>query len=189
MRRHALILFHLSAAALFVSFVTIGVVSLPFWTRDADDPIERAEFDSARYQLARAEHALRSGFEAESPNDKAVFGQVALDHVNRSLSRRPLNPHAWQARALAHELLNKTDGALEDYRASLRMGPFERTLAVSRIDFALRHWSHLSIEERRGVRDEPPPLSWSTVIFRKRRIRDGEQATQTGGDCHQAAAG
>ena len=35
----------------------------------------------------------------------------------------------------------------------------------------------------------PPPLSWSTVIVRKRRIRDGEQATQTGRDCHQVAAG
>ena len=34
-----------------------------------------------------------------------------------------------------------------------------------------------------------PPLSWSTVNMRKGRIRDGEQATQTGRDCHKAATG
>ncbi len=35
----------------------------------------------------------------------------------------------------------------------------------------------------------PPPLSWSTVIVRKRRIRDGEQTAQAGRDSHQVAAG
>ena len=35
----------------------------------------------------------------------------------------------------------------------------------------------------------PPPLSWSTVIVRKRRTRDGEQTTQTGRDRHEVTAG
>jgi ketosteroid isomerase-like protein len=35
----------------------------------------------------------------------------------------------------------------------------------------------------------PPPQSWSTVIVRKRRIRDGEQTTQTGRDRHEVTAG
>ena len=35
----------------------------------------------------------------------------------------------------------------------------------------------------------PPPLSWSTPIVMERRTRDGEQATQTGRDCHKVAAG
>jgi hypothetical protein len=34
-----------------------------------------------------------------------------------------------------------------------------------------------------------PPQSWSTVIVRKRRIRDGEQTTQTGRDRHEVTAG
>lgn len=36
---------------------------------------------------------------------------------------------------------------------------------------------------------DPPPLKWSAPIVRKRRIRNGNQATQTGRDCHEAAAG
>ena len=35
---------------------------------------------------------------------------------------------------------------------------------------------------------EPPRLNWSTAIVRKRRIRNGEQATQAGRDCHEATA-
>jgi len=34
-----------------------------------------------------------------------------------------------------------------------------------------------------------PPQSWSTVIVRKRRIRGGEQTTQTGRDRHEVTAG
>jgi DNA-binding NtrC family response regulator len=53
---------------------------------------------------------------------------------------------------------------------------------------------HLITNERR-LRNELaaanglPPQSWSTVIVRKRRIRDGEQTTHTGRDRHEVTAG
>ena len=37
----------------------------------------------------------------------------------------------------------------------------------------------------KGVFDpDPPPLKWSAPIVRKRRIKDGNQTTQAGRDCH-----
>jgi len=36
---------------------------------------------------------------------------------------------------------------------------------------------------------DPPPLNWSTPIVRKRRIRYGNQETQTRRDCNEAKAG
>ena len=36
---------------------------------------------------------------------------------------------------------------------------------------------------------DPPPVKWSAVMVRKRRIKDGEQATEAGRDCVEAAAG
>ena len=36
---------------------------------------------------------------------------------------------------------------------------------------------------------EPPHLNWSTVMFRRRRTRNGEQAAQAGGNSSEAAAG
>ena len=35
---------------------------------------------------------------------------------------------------------------------------------------------------------DPPPLNWSTVYFSKRRIEDGNQTTQTGRNCLEAAS-
>lgn len=35
---------------------------------------------------------------------------------------------------------------------------------------------------------DPPPLKWSARIVRKRRIKYGNQASQTGRDCHEVAA-
>ncbi len=36
---------------------------------------------------------------------------------------------------------------------------------------------------------DPPPLNWSTGYDRKRRIKDGNETTQTGRDCLEAAPG
>jgi hypothetical protein len=36
---------------------------------------------------------------------------------------------------------------------------------------------------------DPPPLNWSTVYAMERRIEDGNETTQTGRDCREAAAG
>lgn len=41
--------------------------------------------------------------------------------------------------------------------------------------------------ETRNLND-PPPLSWSTAYDRKRRTTDGNQTTQTGRYCFEAAA-
>jgi hypothetical protein len=38
-------------------------------------------------------------------------------------------------------------------------------------------------------RADPPALNWSTPIVRKRRIRYGNQETQSRRDCNQAKAG
>lgn len=42
-------------------------------------------------------------------------------------------------------------------------------------------------EQHRGV--GPPPLKWSAVMFRKRRIENGKQTTEAGRDCLEVAAG
>jgi hypothetical protein len=39
-----------------------------------------------------------------------------------------------------------------------------------------------------AVLGDPPPLNWSTVYFSKRRIEDGNQTTQTGRNCLEAAS-
>ncbi|RWR04247.1 hypothetical protein [Paenirhodobacter populi] len=36
---------------------------------------------------------------------------------------------------------------------------------------------------------DPPPLKWSAVMFRKRRIENGKQAAEAGRDCLEVAAG
>ena len=40
-----------------------------------------------------------------------------------------------------------------------------------------------------GAAGDPPPLNWSIPIVRKRRIRYGNQETQTRRDCNEAKAG
>ena len=37
--------------------------------------------------------------------------------------------------------------------------------------------------------DDPPPLNWSTVYFSERRIKDGNETTQTRRDSLQVTAG
>lgn len=36
---------------------------------------------------------------------------------------------------------------------------------------------------------DPPPLKWSAVMFRKRRIENGKQATEGGRDCLEVTSG
>lgn len=141
-------------AALFATFVNIGVVALPVWNESMSPPIETANFDTPRYRLTKAEQLLSLAVSADTANEGASRAQEALDHANNSLARRPMNPHAWQARALAHELRGDAGSALDAYRMSLRWAPYERTLAISRIDFALRHWLRLSEDGRSRVREQ-----------------------------------
>ncbi len=59
----------------------------------------------------------------------------------------------------------------------------------------MRNRLELSVSKRfqkqvKNVQDlDPPPLKWSARIVRKRRIKDGNQATQAGRDCHEVTAG
>ena len=59
---------------------------------------------------------------------------------------------------------------------------------MARVRIQVRAGDNLVIREGTGAGGPPPP-SWSTVIVRKRRIRDGEQTTQTGRDRCEVAAG
>jgi len=43
-------------------------------------------------------------------------------------------------------------------------------------------------QEYSGLGD-PPPVKWSAVMIRKRRIENGQQATEAGRDCLEVAAG
>ena len=42
---------------------------------------------------------------------------------------------------------------------------------------------------RRHRPGDPPPVKWSAVMIRKRRIENGQQATEAGRDCLEVAAG
>ena len=48
---------------------------------------------------------------------------------------------------------------------------------------------HPLVRECVSLLTDPPPVNWSTVYFNERRIKDGDEATQTGRDCLEAAAG
>ena len=50
---------------------------------------------------------------------------------------------------------------------------------------ALDNWC----TSQHGSTTDPPPLNWSTPIVRKRRIRYGNQETQTRRDCNEAKTG
>lgn len=45
------------------------------------------------------------------------------------------------------------------------------------------------INSVRADPSDPHALKWPTPMVRKRKIKDGEQTTQAGMDCHEAAAG
>ena len=36
---------------------------------------------------------------------------------------------------------------------------------------------------------DPPPMKWSAVMFKKTEVQNGNEATQAGRDCREAAAG
>ena len=42
---------------------------------------------------------------------------------------------------------------------------------------------------RAHLAPDPPPMKWSAVMLRKRRIKNGKQATEAGRDCLEVAAG
>ena len=60
-----------------------------------------------------------------------------------------------------------------------------RGIERSIIDFSTR----LAERQTSTNLSDPPPLNWSTVYDRKRRINDGNQATQTRRDSLEAATG
>ena len=51
-----------------------------------------------------------------------------------------------------------------------------------------RTTSQCQVQSRLVEADEPPHLTWSTAMFRKRRTENGEQATEAGRDCLEVTA-
>lgn len=147
-----LTLFYAAGVVAFSIFAISGVANAPLWTAKPTRPFQATAFDRARYELSLAEEALRGAALAKNAKVRAAYAEEALARSDESLSLRPLNPHAWHARALANEALGHVEFALADYRTSVLNGPFERTLAISRLDFALRNWASLSAEERDDTR-------------------------------------
>lgn len=154
MRRLPLLIFYLSAAALAAVFVGAGVAKLPLWSQAAATPFDSIAYDRPRNDLRKAEHALIRAASAHNPNAGWALARLALRHADQSLARRPANPHAWHVRALAHARVGDTAKALSDFRRSVSLGPWEETLAVARIDFALRYWESLTVTEQAATSDQ-----------------------------------
>ena len=53
------------------------------------------------------------------------------------------------------------------------------------------HYQLVNLQDwcRNSFEVGPPPLKWSAVMFRKRRIENGKQTTEAGRDCLEVAAG
>lgn len=168
-----LLLFYSAGVLAFSIFAINGVADAPLWTVKSVRPLQPTAFDRARHELSLAEDALRSTVSTTGGVSAAAYAENALTRANESLTRRPINPHAWHARALANEALGRGEIALSDYRTSVLSGPFEQTLAISRIDFALRNWASLSAEERDDARAQ---LTW---IWPRRRADVRELARRS----------
>ena len=90
----------------------------------------------------------------------------------------------WRWRLLIFQSLSQPDqklsGIVEVDEAFQRESPKER-----------REWMN---DERNPTRypkppREPPHLNWSTAMFRKRRTKNGKQATEARKDCPEVTAG
>ena len=67
-----------------------------------------------------------------------------------------------------------------EYQAQVPFSPF----------LPLGHSHQANMEAAKLSEDvcEPPHLTWSTAMFRKRRTENGEQATEAGRDCLEVKA-
>lgn len=126
-----------------------GTAALPFVAGTDTGLTLRDRFESPRADLARAERLL-----AALPD--AAAGDPRLDEaealIRQSLAARPLNPFAWHDLAQVAQLRGDRAAALDAYRRSIALGPWEETLALARIDLGIALWSSLDAAERDGLR-------------------------------------
>ena len=80
-----------------------------------------------------------------------------------------------------------TVGSLADhagrYHAATEIASVETTGGIEPTT-----WGAVAANSRALANADPPPLKWSAPIVRKRRIKDGNQTSQAGRDCHQVTA-
>lgn len=94
-----LTLFYAAGALAFSVFAISGLANAPLWKTGPVRPFEATAFDRARHELSLAEEALRGAALAKNAKVRAAYAEEALARADESLSLRPLNPHAWHARA------------------------------------------------------------------------------------------
>jgi len=104
----------------------------------------------------------------------SVAGAFVLAMASSTVLSVPAHAQA-QEKCYGISLAGKNDCAA---------GPGTTCAGTSTVDYQGNAWTLVPAGDC-----DPPPLNWSTVYFSDRRIKDGNEATQTRRDCLQAAAG
>ena len=113
-----------------------------------------------------------------SPSDRATIEQAIRD-LTASLSRSPLNPHAWTRLAYARMLLDgPSDAAAASLMMSVYLGPHDPQLVFPRLGLLFRVWDRLADDERRlAYRQiqfawEASDVGLARLAVRTRRYKD-----------------
>lgn len=174
-RRHRLTvgLFHLAVLVLFALLAVRALTPLPLFDAAMPAPpatgiLDPVRYDAAQAHLALAEAALRDAASAADEPGAVAAALRAAGHARASLARRPLSPAAWLAAGQAALLSDDTPAAIEALDRSLTHGPRERSLAIARIDLALRLWLHLPASLRFRIAEE---IHW-IVSHRRNELVD-----------------
>jgi len=112
--------------------------------------------------------------------------QISSDSFKKTglLHEQSLIGGEWRESATGHRI-SVSNPATGSVIGSVPDMSFEETnQAIAAADKAQKGWAKRTAAERA----DPPPVKWSAPIVRKRRIKYGYQATQTGRDCHEAPA-
>lgn len=129
----------------------VGLLKLHASQRAAVDwvPSGKSHADRAVTEIALAKAAPSRSVE------RADWYQRAEASVEEGLLLAPADPYAWAR--LAYLRLKKggrKSGAREALMMSMLTGPYEKRLAKSRIQYAIRLWNRLSPEDRAFVKKQ-----------------------------------
>ncbi len=106
--------------------------------------------------LAHLDLAQRQGFAGEMGEEHLSDG---LRAIKAELTLSPTNPYAWARLAFARI---KNGGSAADVKKALFLsiltGPYEKRLAVSRIQYAILLWHRLAADERSHILDQ---ITWA----------------------------
>lgn len=162
-RRLPVVLFHLAVLLVFALLAIRAVPPLPLFDAGAPIPptagaFDPVRFDAAQAHLALAEAALRDAIAANADDATGKTGAAAAlrasGHAEASLARRPLNPAAWLVAGQSALLLSHIPEAVHALDRSLTNGPHEKSLAIARIDLALRLWLDLPTSLRSRIAED-----------------------------------